>query len=72
MTNSDHLHVDVLDGAMITLATFTLNFLYPGILLGHSSKWISQGKKGEFADHDTVGSGLDHRDREKVSSESRS
>lgn len=57
---------------MITLATFTLNFLYPGILLGNSSKWISQGKKGEFGDHDTIGSGLDHHDREKVSSESRS
>ena len=28
-----HLFVDVLDGAMITIATYTLNFLHPGYLL---------------------------------------
>ena len=30
----DLSYADVLDGAMITLATFTLNFLHPGWLLG--------------------------------------
>ncbi|KAI0348094.1 RTA1-domain-containing protein [Trametopsis cervina] len=36
---------NVLDGAMITLATFTMNFLHPGFLLGHASAWYSQGAR---------------------------
>lgn len=31
--------LDVLDGAMIVLATFTMNFLHPGFLLGNGSTW---------------------------------
>lgn len=30
---------DVLDGGMVTLATFALNIFYPGILLGDGSQW---------------------------------
>ncbi len=33
------LYEDVLDGGMITLATYTLNFLHPGTLLGGGREW---------------------------------
>ncbi|KAI0810933.1 RTA1-domain-containing protein [Irpex lacteus] len=35
---------NVLDGAMITLACFTLNFLHPGFLLGNAQEWKSRKK----------------------------
>ncbi|KAI0094861.1 RTA1-domain-containing protein [Irpex rosettiformis] len=56
---------NVLDGAMITLATFTLNFLYPGFLLGKARTWVSQGKKGEQEEHDTLENGFDHQEEIK-------
>ena len=61
---------DVLDGAMIILATFTLNFLYPGLLLGKASEWLSQGgKKDKHADQDTLEDDSKHPSAEKHSSE---
>lgn len=39
---------DVLDGAMITIAMFTINIFYPGFLLGHilyDSKCYSSSEK---------------------------
>ena len=36
---SDRAVIDVLDGAMIVLATFTMNFLHPGLLLGRGNTW---------------------------------
>jgi len=32
-------YFDWLDGGMITLAIFTINFLHPGVLLGHGRTW---------------------------------
>lgn len=32
------MYVDVLDGAMVTLAIFTLNFAHPGLLLSEPGK----------------------------------
>ena len=37
-----HVSVDVLDGAMIVLATFSMNFFHPGWLLGHGDTWKSE------------------------------
>lgn len=35
---------DVLDGAMILLAMFTMNFLHPGRLLGPGHTWMMDHK----------------------------
>ncbi|KAJ2977789.1 hypothetical protein NUW54_g11376 [Trametes sanguinea] len=34
-------YFNILDGAMIVLAMFTLNFFHPGILLGNAEQWTS-------------------------------
>jgi hypothetical protein len=34
--------LDVLDGAMIVLAIYTMNFAHPGVLLHHSPRQHSQ------------------------------
>ena len=39
------LLIDVLDGAMIVLAMYTLNFCHPGRLLGRADAWLSGGKR---------------------------
>ncbi|THH01813.1 hypothetical protein EW026_g958 [Hermanssonia centrifuga] len=36
---STQVYFNVLDGGMITLATYTLNFLHPGTLLGGGREW---------------------------------
>ena len=55
---------------MITVANFTLNFLYPGLLLGKASQGLSQGgKKDKHADQDTLEDDSKHPSAEKHSSE---
>ena len=37
---------DVLDGAMITLAMYTMNFAHPGLLLGRVKGFPKTGSRG--------------------------
>lgn len=47
-------YTDILDGGMITLATFCMNVLHPGFLLGNGRTWRheerSQRTKNEDAE----------------------
>jgi hypothetical protein len=47
---------DVLDGGMVTLAIYTLNFFHPGFLLGHfdpSEQITMKGLKGSASTSQT-------------------
>ena len=37
--------IDVLDGAMIVIAMYTINFFHPGILLGHINPGHRKNRK---------------------------
>ena len=45
---------DVLDGAMIVLASFTLNFFHPGLLLGRGDTWNRKHYEPETKSLDTM------------------
>ncbi len=49
---ADRLDPDVLDGAMIVLAMYTLNVFHPGFLLGRANVWSSANKTPSEADSD--------------------
>ena len=50
-------HLDVLDGAMIVLAMYTLNFFHPGRLIGRADAWLnssSQATRTKVTEKDGV------------------
>ncbi|KAJ3558822.1 hypothetical protein NM688_g700 [Phlebia brevispora] len=51
---STQVYFNVLDGAMIVLATFTLNFFHPGFLLGHSSAWNRKARVETTRSSETI------------------
>ncbi|TFK87668.1 RTA1-domain-containing protein [Polyporus arcularius HHB13444] len=49
---STQVYFNVLDGAMIVLAMYTLNVFHPGFLLGRANVWSSANKTPSEADSD--------------------
>ncbi|KAI0718446.1 RTA1-domain-containing protein [Cerioporus squamosus] len=58
---STQVYFNVLDGAMIVLAMFTMNFFHPGFLLGKANVWSSANKSPSEAD-----SVAEKKDRSRV------
>ncbi|KAI0692783.1 RTA1-domain-containing protein [Cytidiella melzeri] len=60
---------NVLDGAMIVLATFTLNLFHPGFLLGNGRSWYMNGNSSFNDSHSntTVEDGQETAQRAKTS-----
>ena len=57
---TDVTHLDWLDGGMITLATFTINFFHPGFLLGRADTWRNEREVNTDEPRD-VDTPVDHR-----------
>ncbi|KAF7799540.1 hypothetical protein EIP86_010777 [Pleurotus ostreatoroseus] len=51
---STQVYFNVLDGAMIVLASFTLNFFHPGLLLGRGDTWNRKHYEPETKSLDTM------------------
>lgn len=58
---------DWLDGGMITLAMFSLNFFHPGYLLGRRHVWLTARREGTAFEKEKQQPGASGGDSEPVS-----